>query len=773
MPTSLPHGSTLPARVLTTLLCAAASLAVAAPAAYADDWPEYRGKGRRGVWTETGIVETLPADGLKVRWRTPVDAGWSSPVVSDGRVFLTDFTRADLSTDVVERAIGLDEETGRILWTRSWDADYRIVGATWEGPRVTPTVDGELVYFVGATGLLLALDVETGAERWTRDLLNDYGGAPPSWGFSSAPLVDGQRLITIVGGEDNARVVAFDKVTGEEIWRALPSDADIGVPLPIIIQAAGRPQLVIWFPEKVVSLDPATGELYWEQPTRTDFNMNITPPVHSGSRLLVSSFYNGSMMLALDDDRPGAELVWRGRSNNEIATDGLHSVMTTPVILGDHIYGVGSFGQFRALNASTGERLWETQELTGERARWASAFIVAHEDRFFINNDRGDLIIARFSPAGYEEISRTPLIEPTSNSSNRRRLGGVSWVAAAYANRHVLVRNDEEVLSASLAAADYPDLPASSAPVRAAATRPAAPAAADTGLPPLNIQFAASGSPTGSDTRTTFEYGEFYVLSGRGVNTPVFVTDYGIVAIDPARSGSFEEVRTEVNRITVAPITGIVNTRAHAVDPERLAGYPELTQVVAQDNAAAALRAMDAFTDERARFAPTRTFEDELSLFESRSQVILLHFGAGATGGDSVVVVPRFNMAYLGDLLPWRGVPLIDTALGGSAAALPDTLDAAAAALERADVTFVLPGRATPPSQQTILAWLTVDDVREYAAFCRTLLEMVQDGLRSGGSVDDVVASLALPARYSDYDLQHARQYVEAVRAELDQEPAP
>ncbi len=772
MPTSLPHGSTLPGRVLTTLLCAAAVLAIAAPAAYADDWPEYRGKGRRGVWTETGIVETLPADGLQVRWRTPVDAGWSSPVVSDGRVFLTDFTRADFSTDVVERAICLDEETGRILWTRSWDADYRIVGATWEGPRVTPTVDGDLVYFVGATGLLFALDVDSGDERWTRDLLNDYGGAPPSWGFSSAPLVDGPRLITIVGGEDNARVVAFDKVTGEEIWRALPSDADIGVPLPIIIEAAGRPQLVIWFPEKVVSLDPTTGELYWEQPTRTDFNMNITPPVHSGSRLLVSSFYNGSMMLALDDDRPDAELVWRGGSNNEIATDGLHSVMTTPVILGDHIYGVGSFGQFRALNAATGERLWETQELTGERARWASAFIVAHEDRFFINNDRGDLIIARFSPAGYEEISRTQLIEPTSNSSNRRRLGGVSWVAAAYANRHVLVRNDEEVLSASLAAADYPGLPASSEPVRAALTRPAAPTAADTGLPPLNIQFAASGSPVGSDT-TTFEYGEFYVLSGRGVNTPVFVTDYGIVAIDPARSGSFEEVRTEVSRITVAPITGIVNTRAYAVDPERLAGYPELTQVVAQDNAAAALREMDAFTGERARLAPTRTFDDELSLFESRSQVILHHFGAGATGGDSVVVVPRFNMAYLGDLFPAKGVPLIDTALGGSAAALPDTLDEAVAALERADVTFVLPGRAAPPFQQTILAWFTVDDVREYAAFCRALLETVQDGLRNGSSVDDIVASLALPERYSDYDLQHARQYVEAVRAELRQESAP
>ncbi len=100
--------------------------------------------------------------------------------------------------------------------------------------------------------------------------------------------------------------------------------------------------------------------------------------------------------------------------------------MTTPVIRVDYVYGVGSFGQLRALNAATGERLWETQDLIGERARWASAFIVAHEDRFFINNDRGDLIIAKLSPSGYEEISRARLITPTSNSSNRRRLGGVN-----------------------------------------------------------------------------------------------------------------------------------------------------------------------------------------------------------------------------------------------------------------------------------------------------------------------------------------------------------
>ena len=156
MPSSCARGATFPEQILPTFLCAIVVLALGMPAAHAHDWPEYRGKGRRGVWQETGIVGALPAGGLKVRWRTPVDAGWSSPVISDGRVFLSDFTRAEHSTDVVERALCLDEATGRILWTRTWDADYRTVGATWEGPRVTPTVDGNRVYFVGATGLLFS-----------------------------------------------------------------------------------------------------------------------------------------------------------------------------------------------------------------------------------------------------------------------------------------------------------------------------------------------------------------------------------------------------------------------------------------------------------------------------------------------------------------------------------------------------------------------------------------------------------------------------------------
>ena len=449
-------GPRMTGRLAVPLVCAA-FLLVGSTQARADDWPEFRGKGRLGVWHETGLLEEFPAEGLKVLWRTPIKAGFAGPAVADGRVFITDF-EATHGMRGTERALALDEATGRILWSREWEADY--AGIQWEtGPGATPTVDGDRVYTLGRTGVLSAFDVETGELLWRKDYAEDYGVDRLQWGFdwgfASAPLVDGPRLICFVGGPENARVVAFDKMTGEEIWRALDSEADLGVAQPIIIEAGGARQLIVWNPEEVVSLDPTNGEFYWRQPYTVGGAMTVATPVQVESQLFFTTFYDGPLMLNLDQDRPGATVAWKGSSNSEIQTDGLHAVLATPIIDGGTIYGICSYGQLRGLNAETGERLWETQEATGERRRWVSGFLVQNGDRVFINNDRGDLIIARLSPSGYEEISRTHLITPTSRPGNRRELRYVSWVHPAYANRHVYVRNDEEMISVSLNATDY------------------------------------------------------------------------------------------------------------------------------------------------------------------------------------------------------------------------------------------------------------------------------------------------------------------------------
>lgn len=438
----------------TALATVAILATLAAAVSRAEDWPEFRGKGRLGVWNETGILEKFPEDGLKVFWRTPIRAGYAGPAVADGRVFVVDYLETG-SLKGKERALALDEKTGRILWTREWAIDYR--GMLYaHGPRATPTVDGNRVYVLGADGKLFCLDVKTGTIVWKKDYVAGLGAEPDTWayyyGFSSAPIVDGDRLICLVGGRPNAKVVAFDKTTGNEIWRALSLDSDLGVAQPILISAGGVRQLIIWDPAAVVSLDPATGKTYWEQPFKAGGSMTVATPVHDGSLLFVSNFYNGSLMLLLDDKTPAATVLWKGTSDSEIQTDGLHAVNATPVIVGGHIYGICSYGQFRCLLKKTGERLWESQAVVRERARWASGQIVQHRDRLFINNDRGELLIVKPGPDGYQEVSRTHLIKPTTPPGNRRALGAINWSHPAYANKHIYARNDEEIICASLAA---------------------------------------------------------------------------------------------------------------------------------------------------------------------------------------------------------------------------------------------------------------------------------------------------------------------------------
>ena len=164
------------------------------------DWPEWRGRGRLGVWTESGILDRFPAQGLQVVWRTPVHSGYAGPAVAGGRVFVADYAQTRVLRGV-ERILTLDAGTGRTLWSREWETSYIGMLDTWAiGPGATPTVDGDRVYVLGRGGALSCLKVDTGNVVWQKDYMKDYGAEMPTWGFTGAPLVDGNRLICLVGG---------------------------------------------------------------------------------------------------------------------------------------------------------------------------------------------------------------------------------------------------------------------------------------------------------------------------------------------------------------------------------------------------------------------------------------------------------------------------------------------------------------------------------------------------------------------------------------------
>ena len=439
------------------------TLLVATAALTAEDWPQWRGAERLAIWHETGIVEELP-DELNVTWRRPIGGGYAGPAVAGGRVFVTDWVedRASRTMDGMERLLVLDEETGRVLWTHEWATTYRMLMASYAiGPRATPTVDGDRVYVLGATGHLFCLAVDDGTVIWQQDYAANYGSSIPTWGTSSPPLIDGDRLISVVGGKPDAMVVAFDKHTGDEVWRSIETNSEMGYSPPIIYEAGGVRQLIVWHPAALASLDPQTGALYWEQPWEVGAGMAIATPFKRGDYLLVSQFFNGSMMMRLSRDRPSATMMWKGQSRSELPdqTDGLHALVTTPVIFDDYIVGVGSYGELRGLDARTGNRLWMDREMASQ-IRWSTAHIVTHEDRYFVNNDDGYLILAKFTPTGYVELGRTMLIEPTSGSGTRTPHGAiaeriVNWTHPAYANRHIVQRNDYEIIRASLAETDY------------------------------------------------------------------------------------------------------------------------------------------------------------------------------------------------------------------------------------------------------------------------------------------------------------------------------
>lgn len=418
--------------------------------AHADDWPQWLGPQRDSVWRETGILDRFPEGGPEIRWRTAVAGGFAGPAVAGGRVFVTDYVTTGDKTpnfdkrtklEGTERVLCFAATDGKLLWKHEYRCPYEISYAS--GPRATPTVDGTRVYTLGAEGNLFCLSVKDGTAIWSKDFKKDFGAKTPFWGYAGHPLVDGDNLICVVGGEGSV-VVAFDKQTGKEVWRAL-SAKEQGYSAPTIIEAAGTRQLLIWHAEAINSLDPETGRLYWSVPLEANWGMAIVTPRQLGNYLFVGGIINKAVLLHLGEDKPSAEVVWEARKGT-----GIGPVSSPPFLEDGYMYGVDRYGDLRCVRLIDGEQIWSTNKPTtgGRRANSATSFLIKHGDRFFLTNEMGDLIIARLSPDGYREISRCHILDPTSVAFGR----DVVWSHPAFANRCVFARNDKELVCVSLAA---------------------------------------------------------------------------------------------------------------------------------------------------------------------------------------------------------------------------------------------------------------------------------------------------------------------------------
>jgi len=424
--------------------------------ALADDWPQWLGEKRDGIWREAGVRKDLPEGDVKVLWRAPVSWGYAGPAVAHGKVYLPDFVMTDGVFDGrsqggqprkgQERILCFDASTGEQLWKHEHETTYLV--SYPGGPRVTPTLEEDRLYFQGTMGHFWCLDARTGKVIWQRDICKEYQCRPPRWGYASHPLVCGKLVYTVAGG-DNQVLLALDKNTGKEKWKALSSE-EAGYCPPQVINQAGVEQLLFWYPEAVVSLNPANGNTYWSVLLEPIYSISRMAPRLLDNKLFVSGpGRNAAVLLELDQQKPGAHELWRGAIDKAV-----YPLNAPPQLRDGVIYGVdGETSALTAVSMKDGTRLWSSRAPSlapeaSEKARHGTAFLVYHQTnkQYWIFGEMGDIILAELSAEGYRELGRQHILEPTNEAWGRK----VVWSHPAFANRSVFARNDQELIRVDL-----------------------------------------------------------------------------------------------------------------------------------------------------------------------------------------------------------------------------------------------------------------------------------------------------------------------------------
>jgi outer membrane protein assembly factor BamB len=377
------------------------------------DWPQWQGQDRTAVSKETGLLQEWPKNGPTLAWKAEnLGGGFSTPSVAGGRVYGMGFRGND------EVVWALDEKTGEQVWSVKIADANRRVGYS-EGPRCTPTVDGDRLYVLGLGADLVCLKINNGEEVWRKNLAKDFAGRVGGWGYSESPLIDGDKLLCTPGG-DKATLAALDKKTGETIWKGVVPKGDQAQYSSIIAaDFEGRRQYIQFLSRGVVGFS-GDGEFLWRYDHPRNSTANCSTPLYRDGYVFAASAYGtggGLAKLSRDGDKVQAEEVYFTKQMKNH-----HGGM---VLIGDFLYGSDE-GQLTCLEFKTGKMQWAERK--------AGKGSIAYADgQLYYRNEDGPVILVEANPKKYVEHGRfTP-----------PRTGKPAWPHPIVANGKLYIRDQQ------------------------------------------------------------------------------------------------------------------------------------------------------------------------------------------------------------------------------------------------------------------------------------------------------------------------------------------
>ena len=393
------------------------------------DWPQWRGPNRDGISYEMELLKEWPSEGPIELWRIPIGEGFSGISVSNGKVYTM------VAEGSNESVICLDAANGNEIWRFRTDGFYG-ESQGGNGPRSTPTIDGDILYTVSAFGKLYALNANTGDQLWRRDFQREFGSEMPRWGYCMSPLVEGDLLLVEVGGKDDKSIIAFDKENGESVWTA---QRDVpGYSSPITIDVHGVRQTIFFTGTKLMSVSPEDGRLYWDYRWSTSYDANAATPVFiPPDKVFISSGYGtGAAVVQIKtviSPQDKADIVEQiGNNRNKIKVDqlwknkGMKNHFASSVLYNDYLYGFDN-SILKCIEADTGQERWKTRG-------FGKGSLMLADDHLIVLGDKGELALAEATPAEFNEIAKAKVLE------------GLCWTAPTLSGGKLYLRNEREMV---------------------------------------------------------------------------------------------------------------------------------------------------------------------------------------------------------------------------------------------------------------------------------------------------------------------------------------